>query len=104
MDENELREFIKGETNRTIDEVYEKISNARELKPESRYNINISIKNPITDEVLNQKVTLDGNQMITIRNFINKNRVKSNAIRRLLKRELWKLIYRGIKEEVFTEK
>ena len=77
MTDNELRNSVKEQVGRVIDDVYYKISNANNLKPTSKYRFNITITNPITKEIVSKKLSFQGDEIITARDFINKNRIKA---------------------------
>ena len=100
MTDNDLRDSIKEQVNRVIDSIYAQISNASDLKPTSKYSFNISITNPLNDEVLNRKFSFQGDEIIIVRDLINKNKTKANAIKRVLKKEAWKIVFSIIKEGI----
>ena len=100
MTENELRDCIKEQVSKVIDDIYYKISNASGLNPKSKYSFSITITNPLTKEVISRKLRFQGDEIITVRDLINKNKVKSKAIKRVLKKESWKIIYSIIKEDI----
>lgn len=100
MTDNDLRDSIKEQVNRVIDSIYAQISNAGDLKPTSKYSFNISITNPLNDEVLNRKFSFQGDEIIIVRDLINKNKTKANAIKRVLKKEAWKIVFSIIKEGI----
>lgn len=100
MTDNELRDSIKKQVGTVIDDIYINIVNANGLKSDSKYSFNITITNPTTKEVINKKISLQGDQLITIKDFVNRNRVKSNAIKKILKKEAWKIVYSMIKEDI----
>ena len=100
MTDNELRESVKEQVNKVIDDVYNKIGNANNLKPTSKYSFNITITNPITKEIISRKLSFQGDEITTVRDFINKNRIKANTIKGVLKKEAWKIVYSIIKENI----
>ena len=100
MTDNELRDLIKEQVDKVIDDVYYKISNANNLKPTSKYSFNITVTNPITREIVNRKLSFHGDEIIAVRDFINKNRIKANTIKRVLKKEAWKIVYSIMKENI----
>ena len=103
MKEDELRDFIKKQVCKTIDSIYNSINNADNLKPKSKYSFNITINNPFTNEVTSKKLTFQGDEIIAVRDFIRNNKVKANTIRRVLKKEAWKIVYSAIKENSYLK-
>lgn len=100
MTDNELRDSVKAQVNMVIDDLYLKVSNAHGLNPKSKYSFKIAITNPITKEVMSRKLSFHGDEIITVRDLINNNRVKAGTIKRVLKKEAWKIIYAIIKENI----
>ena len=100
MTDNELRDLTKEQVDKVIDDVYCKISNANNLKATSKYSFNITVTNPITKEIVSRKLSFHGDEIIAVRDFINKNRIKANTIKRVLKKEAWKIVYSIMKENI----
>lgn len=98
MTDNELRNSIKEQAGMVIDNIYEKFSNAENLKPKTKYIFTITITDPITKEHLKKEFGLYGEDIMGINKFMKENPVKAKTIKRVLKKEAWKIAFSMFKE------